>query len=183
MKSKGCPQLKETPINNMLSLNTRQQGAVLLWAIAILLVMTIVGVSAVKMSITGTQITGNSMFSMLVFQGAESSLAKTAKDYYLDTAVSTLPLREMDVDAADLPKEMATNGSLKSEVHIAWQGYDGCPITSMAISTSVSPKAGGVACQRFNLIAQTVLQGTGARTTHSLGVARLGPPLHVTLTH
>lgn len=54
----------------------KQQGAVLLIGIILLLVITIIGVSTVSMTTIKAQVAGNSMFTMLTYQGAESVLAK-----------------------------------------------------------------------------------------------------------
>jgi len=159
----------------------RQQGSVLIWSTVALLVLTLVGLSAVKKAGIGTQITGNSLFSMLVFQGAESALGKTANIHYVKMAVDNIPNRAIDVPDADLPVEDASTGKLKSGVNVAWRGYQKCPLTSIAISTTVAPKAGGVACQYYDIQARTTLNGTGARTAHMLGVVKYAPAQHATL--
>jgi Tfp pilus assembly protein PilX len=162
---------------------TKQQGAVLIWSIVILLILTIVGLSAIKTAGIGTKITGNSLFSMFVFQGAESALGKTANIYYTTQAVNNLPSREIAVPSGDLPAEMAAQGKLNSSVNVKWTGYQRCPITSFAVSNSVASKAGGIACQHSDINAKTNLSGTGARANHMLGVARYGPAQHVTISN
>ncbi len=159
----------------------KQQGSVLIWSTVILLILTLVGLSAVKTAVIGTQITGNSLFSMLVFQGAESALGKTANIHYVKMAVDNIPNRAIDVPAVDLPAENASKGQLESGVNVAWKGYQKCPLTSIAISTTVAPKAGGVACQYYDVQASTTLNGTGARASHMLGVVKYGPVQHATL--
>ena len=168
-------------IKSNANLYVKQQGAILIWASVILLVLTLVGLSAVKTAGIGTQITGNSLFSMLVFQGAESSLGKTANIHYVKMAVDNIPTRAIDVPALDLPDENASNGTLKSAVNVAWRGYQKCPLTSIALSTTVAPKAGGVACQYYDIGARTRLDGTGARASHVLGVVKYSPAQHATL--
>jgi len=160
-----------------------QQGAVLIWSIIIFLILTIVGISAIKTAGIGTQITGNSLFSMLVFQGSESALGKTANLHYTTMAVNNVPSRKIEVPAIDLPSEIAAKGKLESNVNVAWQGYQPCPITSIAMSTTVAPKAGGIACQLYNIEAKATLSGTGARANHTLGVVRYAPPQHVTTSN
>ncbi|HFC92587.1 MAG TPA: hypothetical protein ENJ51_07215 [Leucothrix mucor] len=167
-------------IINHVKSNDKQQGAILIWAIIILLILTIVGLSAVKTAGIGTRITGNSLFTMLVFQGAESALGKTANIHYTTEAVNNTPSREIEVPSADLPAETASKSTLKSGVSVAWQGYRKCPLTSIGMSTTVSPKAGGVACQYYDVNANTSLSGTGARARHTLGVVRYAPAKHVT---
>jgi hypothetical protein len=68
----------------------KQQGMVLLIAMVMLLLITILGVSAVSLSKTDTQVAGNSIFSGLTFQGAESALGRSVgwfntKNAILDT--------------------------------------------------------------------------------------------------
>ncbi|MCK5896667.1 MAG: hypothetical protein KAG20_07665 [Cocleimonas sp.] len=174
----GKPQKKQNLVTKLYI--AKQQGSVLIWSIIILLILTMIGLSAVKTAGIGSQITGNSLFSMLVFQGAESALAKTANIHYTTMAENNVPTRVIDVPSLDLPDESASNGSLRSTVNIAWGGYRKCPITSFAVSMSVSKRAGGVACQHFDVAVQTALRGTGARTNHTLGVVRYGPALYVT---
>lgn len=158
------------------SLLNKQQGAVLIWSVVILMILTMVGISAVKMSGIGTQITGNSIFSMLVFQGAESSLGKTTKIYYIKEAIEKKPIKKIDVPALDLPDENASKGKLKSQVSVAWKSYQGCPISSSAYSSIQK-------CHYFDVEARTVLSGTGARANHILGVAKPGPATGVTWTN
>lgn len=165
-----------------ISMPKKQAGAILIWSIFIVLILSIVGIGAVKMSGIGTQITGNSLFSTLVFQGAESALGKTTKIHYIKLAAEKVPERKIDVPAADLPDENAGNGKLKSNVNVAWRGYQDCPVTSVAISTTVSPGSGGIACQYYDIRANTTLSGTGAKTTHTLGVVKYSPALHATLS-
>jgi Tfp pilus assembly protein PilX len=161
----------------------KQQGAVLIWSIIIFLILTLVGISAVKTAGIGTQITGNSLFSMLVFQGSESALGKTANIHYTTMAVNNMPTRKIEIPAIDLPNEIAAKGKLVSNVNVAWQGYQTCPITSIAMSTTVAPKAGGVACQLYSIEANVTLSGTGARANHTLGVVRYAPPQHMTTSN
>jgi Tfp pilus assembly protein PilX len=162
---------------------SKQQGAVLIWSIIIFLILTLVGISSIKTAGIGTQITGNSLFSMLVFQGSESALGKTANLHYTTLAGNNMPTRKIDVPAIDLPDEIAAKGKLESNVNVAWKGYQTCPITSIAMSTTVAPKAGGVACQLYTIEAKATLSGTGARANHTLGVIRYAPPQHVTTSN
>ena len=159
-----------------INLQSKQQGAVLIWSVVILMILTMVGISAVKMSGISTQITGNSIFSMLVFQGAESSLSKTTKIHYIKMAIEKTPNKKIDVPVLDLPDENASKGKLKSKVNVTWKGYQGCPINSSAYSTIQK-------CHYFDIEAKTSLSGTGARTDHILGVAKPGPETGVTWTN
>ena len=62
---------------NIIVVPKKQQGVVLIVALIMLLVITILGVSAVSRASIGTQVAGNSMYTMMVYQGAESAIARS----------------------------------------------------------------------------------------------------------
>lgn len=55
-----------------------QRGSALMWGLVILLVMTVIGVAASRMSATDTRIAGNQMMYMLTFEGGDSLLRRSA---------------------------------------------------------------------------------------------------------
>ena len=121
----------------------KQKGAVMLIAIVFLLVITIMGISAVNSSIVKTQIAGNSMYTMLVYQGAESAISKSASDTDLNNlrnAIDPAAPTPFPVDSVYLPDEaLASGGTLTSISEISFLGKDSsCPETSgLASSTSI----------------------------------------------
>lgn len=162
----------------------RQQGVVLLWALAILLVLTLLSISSVKVSNINTQVAGNSMASMMVFQGVESTLSRTVNTNYIHQAAINTPGRNKAVPAADLPNEAVSGGSLSSKASVAYVGYSPCPaVNGVAMSTNASPSAGGITCQIYQVDAESRLRGTGARAKHRLGVAKIVPPTNATLNN
>lgn len=162
----------------------KQRGVVLLWALAILLVLTVLSVSSVKLANINTQIAGNSIASMMVFQGVESTLSRTANMNYINQAALNTPGRNKEVPAADLPNEAVTGGSLSSSASVGYIGYSACPaVAGVAMSTSASASSGGVTCQIYQIDAQSRLKGTGAKAEHVLGVAVYVPPLNVTVSN
>lgn len=144
----------------------KQQGVVLIWALAILLVLTILGISSVKKANMGTKIAGNSMASMMVYQGAESALAKISNTKFAaDT--SSLPLgQKYSVAASVLPKESVNGGNLVSTgtVMVMSRNED-CPLTNIALSSQIK-------CDIFRFEVESRLQGTGAKTEHVQGNAK-----------
>lgn len=143
----------------------KQQGVVLIWALAILLVLTLLGISSMKKATMGTKIAGNSMASMLVFQGAESTLSKITNTYF--TAESDQLAGELyTVLPAILPDESVSGGSIKSTGTIMFMQSGECPITNVANGTEIP-------CSFYRLTAESRLQGTGAKTEHILGVAQM----------
>lgn len=162
----------------------KQQGVVLLWALGILLVLTLLSISSVKVSTINTQISGNSMASMMVFQGVESTLSKTANTNYIHQAAINTPGRNKAVPDADLPNESVSGGSLSSKASVAYIGYSPCPaVNGIAMSTNASPSAGGVTCQIYQVDAESRLSGTGAKANHLLGIAKIVPPTNATISN
>jgi len=164
--------------NNKISNLERQNGVVLIWALAILLVLTVLSVSSVKLANINTQVAGNSISSMMVFQGVESTLSKTANINYVNEAAKNLPARSKDVPAADLPNEKVSGGELTSSAAVSFVGYSSCPpLDGIAMSTSASAAAGSVTCQLYEFKAQSRLRGTGAKAEHTLGTSPFVPPI------
>lgn len=162
----------------------RQRGVVLLWALAILLILTVLSVGSVKIANINTQIAGNSIASMMVFQGVESTLSRTANMNYINQAAINTPGRNKAVPAADLPNEAVTGGSLSSSASVGYVGYSACPaVVGVAMSTSASASAGGVTCQLYQIDAESRLKGTGAKAKHVMGVAVYVPPLNATVSN
>jgi Tfp pilus assembly protein PilX len=157
----------------------KQKGVVLLWALGILLVLTIISVSSVKVSNVNTMVSGNSLASMMVYQGAESTLSKVANTNYVKEAAENIPSKMKQIAAADLPNESVSGGSLSSTANVAFIDYTPCPAASgLAMSTSASASAGGVTCQLYGFEVESRLRGTGAKKQHNLGVAIFVPPLN-----
>ncbi|RVU83874.1 hypothetical protein EOL70_13690 [Leucothrix sargassi] len=157
----------------------KQQGVVLLWALGILLVLTIVSVSSVKVSNLNTLVAGNSLSSMLVFQGAESTLSRVSNLNYVNEAATTMPSRSTNVAATELPDEAVSGGSLSAKASVSFVSYTACPAAAgIAMSTSSSAAAGGVTCQLFRVDAESRLKGTGAKKDHTMGIAVYVPPLN-----
>ncbi len=68
---------------------SKQSGMALVMALIMLLLVTILGVSAVKNSALDTQIAGNSIYTSLAFQAAESAIGRSiAQENILDPATN-----------------------------------------------------------------------------------------------
>lgn len=145
----------------------KQQGVVLIWALAILLVLTILGISSVKKANMGTKIAGNSMASMMVFQGAESSLSRIANTNTTNELEKLDPGETYFVPQSVLPKEPVSGGNITSKGSIEFMETKPCPATNDANGVSQ--------CRFYRLQVESRLQGTGAKTEHVLGVAAMAP--------
>lgn len=143
----------------------KQKGVVLLVAVVLLLVITIIGVTAVSSSSVKTQIAGNSMFSMLVYQGAESTLSKSVN--FKNTIDSIVLAPEgYPVPGNFLSSEAITAGAtLTSSANVTYEGIYDCPVSSNRISSS------NVKCRLFKVDATSRIQATNAKGHHTMGVA------------
>ena len=146
----------------------QQQGVVLIWALAILLVLTILGVSSVQKAHLGTKIAGNSMASMMVFQGAESALGKISNNNYINQASLLPSTQKYKVPDADLPDEGVSGGKISSSGTVNMEPGP-CPVTNNANTTTTS-------CLIYQLEVESRLRGTGAKADHIQGVAIIGAP-------
>ena len=147
----------------------KQQGAVLFIAIGLLLIITIVGISSVSISGMKTQIAGNSMFTMLTYQGAESALAKSLSG---GAKLSMTKAAELGVgvpynvpNSVFTPAEVVSGGVTLSQkatvtkLDILIQ----CPPSALANSAGL--------CYIFETNAQARLNSTGAKASHAEGWA------------
>ena len=148
----------------------KQQGVVMMVSLIMLLLITILGVSAVHISQDKTQIAGNSIYSMLVYQGAESALARTAtvsSEKQIIDAIATITLSnptynvpsEILADTAETIND--TSISMTSSARITpIRGTIPCPISNSATSSAYI-------CRAVEIRAITKLSGTGARAQHT----------------
>jgi len=147
----------------------KQQGAVLFIAIGLLLIITIVGISSVSISGMKTQIAGNSMFTMLTYQGAESALAKSLSG---GAKLSMTKAAELGVgvpydvpNAVFTPAEVVSGGvTLSQEATVTKLDIlIQCPPSALANSAGL--------CYIFETNAQARLNSTGAKASHAEGWA------------
>lgn len=163
----------------------RQQGSVLLWGLVILLVMTVVGVAASRMSNTDNKIAGNQMMYMMAQQGADSMLRQSASLYSVQkTAQSSeaVPadaeagvVRVRTLDGVDTYVDAANGTTVEGESRMG--STEGCPpLAGVAMTTEMNPDTGGLACRTFSTEVNASVPGTGARNTSAEGVVKPVPP-------
>jgi len=147
----------------------KQHGIVLLMALIMLLLITLIGAASVRMSNIDTQISGNSMFSLMVFQGAESVLGKVAstKDYSNIQAAASRSTTPIQISADYFNPVETVNGGTKlnsSAQMIYEKNLEGSLYSSIPNSVSFT-------YQIFRTTAETKLQATSAKAIHIEGVA------------
>jgi len=156
--------------------NNRQQGSVLLWGLVILLTLTVIGVAATQVASVDTRIAGNQMFYMLTYQGAESTLNRSTNLFsIIQTATNGV------YDTAKAAKtqsfgpfnDTVSGGTTVSNSSVAMGAEISCPpLNGVAMSVSMSPESGSIACRVFTTDADAQLAGTGADSKHSEGILK-----------
>ena len=169
----------------------QQQGAVLVWGMVILLTLTLIGIAATRMATVDSRIAGNQMTYMLTFQGADSMLNKSRSLYEVmmtvqkGTAENGIHrVRKMnDMSAAEAGTWNDGYTDNTSGVAVTAQSSmgdeSGCPpLKGIAMTTEMTPDAGGIACRVFTTDADASLSGTGAQSRHSEGVLKPVPKIN-----
>ena len=140
----------------------------LILALIMLLVITVLGVSSVRMSNLDTQMSGNSMYSSMVFQGAESALVRAKSDLYnvVEAAQDRTQTFDVPTDPYFLGAEEVTSGvTLESSASIKFKGkLNEPPRNSVANDTTFQ-------YQVFQISGSSSLVATSARDAHTEGVA------------
>ena len=151
------------------SKKNQQQGIALVMSLIMLLLVTVLGVSAARMSNDDTKLAGNSIYSILVFQGAESALGRSAsfKDWSMiqlaaaDPASAAISVPSTYFDA----ETVMGNSTLKSSGKVQFETkLDGPVINGVANSSEFN-------YQVFRVTGESSLAATGAKDTHTEGRA------------
>lgn len=161
-----------------------QRGSSLLWGMAILLVMSVIGVTAARIGITDTHIVGNEMHSMLTYQGAESQLnlvrpplemlAPTNSLAFIKSAMEQSK-KEISITQAN-SAVLFQSDKVKTSVKVKHGGFlDQCP--PLETSMSVEMNGANYSCSLFIVDAHSGLQGKGARSLHEMGIVHFMPPV------
>lgn len=138
----------------------KQSGVALLMSLVMLLLITAIGVSAVKISVLDTSIAGNSMFSSLVFQGAESSLNRSADLFNIKQSAED---RTSTINVIYNDETIVGGGKLNSKGYVKYEGIlEGPQINGVANSTEFN-------YQIFQINAETKLEATSAKAIHTEG--------------
>ena len=146
----------------------RQQGMALVMSLIMLLLITVLGVSAVRMSSFDTQIAGNSIYSILVFQGAESALGRSSSTNNWFNLLIPASNRALDsqIAASNFPPEdVIGGGKLNSSSSVKYERVlDGPVFNGVANSSEFN-------YQVFRFSAQSRLVSTAASDRHTEGRA------------
>ncbi len=151
---------------NIMKSIKKQSGVVMIVALIMLLVVTILGVSAVNLSRNKTQVAGNSMFSTFVYLGAESTLARSAsissEKHIVDAVADGGAVYKVPDEFITDADEVVNNGvNMVSSSYITpIAGIYECPPVNGSISSTVFK------CRVFEIEANTAIAATSAKATH-----------------
>ncbi|CAA6802111.1 MAG: Unknown protein [uncultured Thiotrichaceae bacterium] len=151
------------------SLSFHQSGATLLWALGVLLVMSIVTISASRSSSLSVRIAHNGVLQKSAYQGAESALTKTLERSKM---LITSDTGTANTDGNKVKTFSATSlGNLSLQGSIEALGASDCPqLSTVAMSTELSRDSGGVTCAAYRVTGGAVVNGTAVRDSHVVGV-------------
>ncbi len=143
----------------------KQQGATLITALGLLMVMTIVGVTATKMSSIETLIAGNEQSKMKLFQETQSDL------YKLTTPLKLMPALQDDALFVDGVYEVSNEHS-KKEFIAKLEGYTCKGIDGLPVSV-------GLPCKLYDFKITTRSATGGAIEESHRGAGKEVPPVSV----
>ena len=141
----------------------RQQGATLIISLALLMVMTVVGVTATKMSSVETLIAGNEQSKMKLFQKTQSELYKFATPIQLLPALKDDTLFVNDV-------YVVSSAALKKKSIYKLKRYECKGIDGLARSV-------GGPCNLYAFKVKTHTATGGARQESHRGGGKEVPPI------
>ncbi len=147
----------------------KQRGAVLAIGLLILLVLTIIGTSAMRVTVLDERIAANSQFKMMTFQAAESALVNASSFENVRKFAETgqQPGRFIyKSDASQGAGELTINVDTKIED----KGEIPLPASSMAIG-----RTGGAVLHLYEITATAAFPEGKGESIHRLAVGRVVP--------
>lgn len=159
-----------------------QRGSALLWGMAILLVMSVIGVTAARIGITDTRIVGNEAYSMVAYQGAESQLNLVRPPLDMLAPSNSLAFikstMEQETKKFVVPSSNTSvlfhSSNLQTGLQVQYNGFlDQCP--PLETSMSVEMNGDKYRCSMFIIDANSRFQGTGAHSLHEMGIVHFMP--------
>lgn len=140
----------------------QQSGAVLIISLIMLLVMTIIGVTAMRSSTLEEKMAANTMNYNITFHAAESAIENALDDTTsLVQAIVTNSPVSVDLDVGD--------SSITSNADVTYLG------SGIALGFSLGQNASAFSSYRFDATGTASRANSGANVSMSQGVRRIGP--------
>ncbi|MGV6858179.1 MAG: pilus assembly PilX family protein [bacterium] len=147
----------------------QQQGAVLAIGLLILLVLTIIGVSAMRVSVLDERIAANAQFKMMTFQAAESALTSASSFENVSNFAETGQQPGRFTYKADASAE-GGDISIAVDTLIEDKGEIPLPASSMALG-----RTGGAVLHLYEITATASIDDDKGVSIHRLAVGRVVP--------
>lgn len=156
-----------------------QRGVALAVGMIFLVVVTLIGLAAMRVTTSQTLQAANYQFKAVTFQGSEGGIrtimgeirgdipAADPTSSILVEAINAQTVAEQPIRTPDLStggRTVNTSATLTSDN----PNGDGLPLANFSLS-------GSVAAYRFSIRSTSDIPNTGARSDHQQGVVRLGP--------
>ena len=151
----------------------KQQGASLIWALAALVVLTVLALSSSRTSILKTRISSNEVLLAKAYQGAESALAKNTDEYNLKDTALTGTANAAGNKEKTYPEVITDGIATQATVELTHNGP--CPPIAVAMSTEMTGESGGFHCMLFKVTGTSRVEGSNAVDTHTAGVIHFVP--------
>lgn len=151
-----------------------ERGSTLIWAMVIMLVMSLLATAVYRSSSMDRMMATNSVLQKMAYQGAESALQTTASRANLIDTIMNGTLNGDGNLSKTFPEQTVGNITIQGEVE--YLGTKACStIPRIAMSTELTIEAGGVTCQYFKIKGTGKVVGTSAQDLHEMGVIQFVP--------
>lgn len=160
-----------------MNMQAKQQGVVLVIGLMMLLLMTIVGVSAMTSTTDTEQSTGNNQFSMISFQAAESAIQNVNTVPILNSSAASSATNYITVPQANnYDVDVSGNGAMLPVTgtgQVSYCGEDPAIIIGSALNlNSTTPKF-----HAHDVSGTGQINNIGARQQHLQRSSKPGPNL------
>jgi len=141
----------------------KQEGAVLIIGLLLLIIVTLLGVSGVKSTVLEKNMTANAQFHMQTFQATESAIDSTIGD-------DSVYIESMSAGENGTTREYDVN----HDAH-AYEISSSTTITSAKPLPAVTYSLDAYAAYPFTIRGRSEIDGVSARTHHIQHVKKVGP--------
>jgi len=154
----------------------RQRGMALFVGLIFMLVLTIIGLTAVRFSTQQSRMAQSIQMLSTTFQAAEAAIRGVVCEMRAQAACPPVGGVNILVDAIDIntpdPERSFNVGTdMDSEATINYNGQGPAPGFSMGVGE------GSMVAYRFAITASSAHDASGTQATHLQGVQRIGPGL------
>lgn len=146
-----------------------QTGMALAIGMLFLLILTIIGLTAVRSTTQQARMAGNYQFQNAAFQAAESALRGFQREARTNPSADTNALNaaiNAGIGGTGQTRTYTLGGGITSTATMVYRGE------GIMDEFSLSGKS---AAQRFRIVANSTITNTNAQAQHELGLERIGP--------